>query len=149
MRRWLPWLALAAVVLVGLGVLVARSQPSDSLDARAQRLERELACPVCEGEALSESNAPEARAMRADLRERLAAGESDADIVRAYVDRYGEDVSLKPENDGIGLLVWGIPVMVLLVGGAALVFALRRWSRAPRLHATPEDEAIVARERES
>lgn len=147
MRRWLPWFALGVVVCVSLAVLVVRSRPSDSLDARARRLERELACPVCEGEALSESNAPEARAMRADLRERLAAGQSDAEIVRAYVERYGEDISLKPENDGIGLLVWGIPVAVLLAGAVTLILTLRRWSRTPRLQATPEDEAIVARER--
>jgi cytochrome c-type biogenesis protein CcmH len=149
MRRWLPWLVLAAVVLGALGVLVARSQPSESVEARARRLERELACPVCAGEALGESNAPEARAMRVDLRERLVAGESDSEIVAVYVARYGEDVSLKPGDDGIALLAWGIPVIVVLAGGAGLVIALRRWSREPRLEATADDEAIVAREREA
>ncbi len=58
-------------------------------------------------------------------------------------------MSLKPGDDGIALLAWGIPVIVVLAGGAGLVIALRRWSREPRLEATADDEAIVAREREA
>jgi cytochrome c-type biogenesis protein CcmH len=147
-RRWAPWLALAVLVAGATVVLVARSQPSGSVEARAGRLERELACPVCTGESLAESNAPEARAMREDMRERMRAGQSDDEIVAAYARLYGERVKLRPDDGGVALLAWGLPVVALVAGGAALAAALVRWSRTPRLHAAPEDEALVARARE-
>ena len=60
MRRWwVPWLGLAVVVVIAVVVLVGRSGPSDAPAARAARLENELACPVCTGESVADSNAPE------------------------------------------------------------------------------------------
>jgi cytochrome c-type biogenesis protein CcmH len=148
MRRWLPWIALAIIVLVAVGVLVDRSRPSDAPEARARRLEREIACPVCTGESVAESSAPESRAIRADIRDRVAQGESDAAIRSAYVRVYGERVLLNPGRGGLALFAWGLPVVVVIAGLAGLVFALRRWSREPRLAATVDDEVLVARARE-
>ena len=56
-RAWVPWLALAAVLLIAVAVLVARSGPSHTPAARAARLESQLACPVCTGESVADSNA--------------------------------------------------------------------------------------------
>ncbi len=149
-RSWvpaLPWLALAVIVVVAVVVLVVRSQPSDSDASRARRLEKELACPVCTGESLAESNAPEARAIRDDIRDRIAAGETDAEIRDAYTSVYGERILLNPGDDGIALVAWGLPVVVFIAAAAAIVFALRRWSREPRLTASDDDEVLVARAR--
>jgi len=148
MRRWLTWAALGALVVVMLTVLVVRSQPSDSPESRARRLERELACPVCTGESVAESNAPEARAIRDDIRDRIDDGQSDGEIRNAYASVYGERVLLNPEDGGLALVVWGLPVVVFVAGAAGLVVVVRRWSRAPRLVASPEDEVLVARVRE-
>jgi cytochrome c-type biogenesis protein CcmH len=146
-RRRLPWLALGAVVLVSIAVLVVRSQPSDSATSRAHRLERELACPVCTGESVAESNAPEARAIRDDISDRIRRGQSDAEIRAAYTRVYGERILLNPANDGLAVLAWGIPVVVVIVGAVGIAFALRRWSRQPRLAASADDEVLVARAR--
>jgi len=143
MRRWLPWTALVAVVAVAIGVAITRSEPSSDPEARARRLERELTCPVCTGESIAESNAPEARAIRADIRDRIAAGQSDAQIRQAYVDAYGERLVLKPGSDGIGLVAWGLPVVALVGGAAVIAVALRRWSAQPRLAASADDEDVV------
>lgn len=142
MTRWSVWVALA-IVAAGLTVVIARSEPSDEPEARARRIERELTCPVCTGESVAESNAPESRAIRVDIRERIAAGESDDEIVQAYVDVYGERMRLRPEGEGLGLIAWGLPVVVLFAAAGAIVFALRRWSAQPRLSATEADEALV------
>ena len=80
-----------------------------------------------------------------EIRRRIEAGESDARIRAYFVDLYGESVLLKPQGTGIGLIVWALPVAAVILAGAALVLALRRWKRAPRLSSTPEDEALVAR----
>jgi cytochrome c-type biogenesis protein CcmH len=148
MRRALPWIALGLVVVTALVVLVLRSQPSESAAARASRLERRLACPVCTGETVAESNAPEARAMRDDIRDRIAEGETDDAIVAAYVESYGERIDLNPDDGGLALVAWGLPAVALIAGGAGIAFALWRWNRAPHLQTTDDDEVLVARARE-
>jgi len=144
---WGPWLALAVIVVIAVVVLAARSGPSSTPAARAERLNRELACPVCDGEAVGDSNAPESRAIRTDIVRRIRAGESDSAIRAAYVDSYGEKILLTPSNRGIGVVAWGVPIVAIVLGGAGIVVAVRRWSKAPRLVATPDDEDVVDRER--
>lgn len=146
-RSWLPWLGLAAVVIIALVVVTDRSRPSDAPTARAARLERELACPVCTGESVAESNAPESRAIRADIVKRIHDGQRDAEIRDAYVETYGEHVLLTPSNGGLGIVAWGLPVVALVIGAAGVAFALRRWSITPRLAASEDDADIVDRER--
>jgi cytochrome c-type biogenesis protein CcmH len=146
-RWWVTWLALAVVVFVSVAVLVARSGPSKSPEARASRLANELACPVCTGESVAESNAPESRAIRADIARRIRAGQGDAEIRNAYVATYGDHILLTPANGGLGVVAWGLPVLALVIGAAGIAFAIRRGSRTPRLAASAADTALVDRER--
>jgi cytochrome c-type biogenesis protein CcmH len=146
-RSWAPWAMLGVVAVTALVALAVRSQPSDSPAARAARLSRELACPVCDGQSVADSNAPEARQIRDDIPRRIEAGESDQQIRDAYVRAYGDRVLLTPDSSGIGFVAWALPAGVLVVGGAGIVLAIRRWSRTPRLTATADDEALVERER--
>lgn len=142
-RRFLPWLVLGSLVI---GVLVWAAWPaSGPLTVREQSLElaAELRCPDCEGLSVADSATTSGRAIRADLRRRIAAGETDAAIRQVYVDRYGDSILLKPEGGGLGVLVWGLPIAVLVLGAGALAFAFARWRRAPQLHATDADEALV------
>jgi len=145
---WIPWLALAAVVVIAIAVVIVRSGPSHTPAARASRLYNQLACPVCTGESVADSNAPESRAIRIDVVRRIRAGQTDEQIRDAIVALYGEHVLLTPSNGGIGVVAWGVPIVALVAGAAGIVFALRRWSRTPRLAATEADEAVVDRERE-
>ena len=147
-RKLWPWVTLGVLVVVAMGALVFRSGPSSSPAARADRLEHQLACPVCEGQSVADSNAPESRAIRDDIPKRIAAGQSDQEIRDAYVRTYGDRILLTPGNGGIALVAWILPALAVLLGLCAIGFALRRWSKTPRLHATPEDEAIVAAARE-
>jgi cytochrome c-type biogenesis protein CcmH len=102
----------------------------------------------CEGLSVADSSTASARQTRRDLAARIRRGESDGEIRQVYVDRFGESILLKPSSDGIGVLVWALPVVALLVGAGGVVLALRRWQREPRLVATEADEALVARARE-
>jgi cytochrome c-type biogenesis protein CcmH len=143
-----PWIVLAAIVV---GVIVWAAWPdggSASARDRTRDLAAELRCPDCEGLSVLDSSTSTARAIRADIRRRIAAGESDEEIRQSYVDRFGESILLNPEGEGLGVLVWGLPVVVLLVGAGGLVLALRRWRGQPAMHATEADEALVARARE-
>src|SRR6185295_5186397 len=87
-----------------------------------------LRCPVCQGLSVADSPSTMASNMRAQVRELLAAG-YDQDQVLAYYERsYGEFVRLQPSLHGVNWLVWLAPVAGLLLGGAVIAWALR----APR-----------------
>jgi cytochrome c-type biogenesis protein CcmH len=146
-RWWAPWLGLAVVLVIATVVLVDRSGPSNAPAARATRLQNELACPVCTGESVADSNAPESRAIRVDIAKRIRAGQTDGEIRNAYVAIYGEHVLLTPSNGGLGVVAWGLPVIAVVIGFAGIVLALRRWSRSLRLAATADDADVVVRER--
>src|SRR3989442_6589241 len=74
-----------------------------------------------------------------DIRRRVDAGESDAEIRQAYVDRYSEQILLKPRGSGFGALVWALPVVVLVLGGGGLAIRFRRWRLQPALAPTQAD----------
>lgn len=147
-RALAPWAVLAAVVVIGVVVLVVRSQPDHSAAARASRLEHELACPACEGQSVADSNSVQSRAIRDDIPRRIAAGESDAEIRSAYVAEYGEKVLEAPSGSGIGIVAWAVPLLAVMLGAVGIFAAVRRWSRTPRLPATDADEDLVRHARE-
>ncbi len=146
-RRWLPWLVLA-VLVVGAVTWAAWPGASPTLNERAHDLATQLKCPDCEGLSVADSNTSTAGAIRTDIKKRLAKGESDARIRQVYVNLYGESILLSPSSSGIGILVWGLPVLALVLGAGGLVLALRRWQRQPRLHATDADVALVDQARD-
>jgi cytochrome c-type biogenesis protein CcmH len=146
-RSWVPWLALAALLVIAVVVLVGRSRPSDAPTARATRLDNQLACPVCTGESVAESNSVESRAIRTDVVKRIAEGQHDSEIRDAYVAEYGERILLTPSNGGLGVVAWGLPVIAFVIGAAGVALALRRWMITPRLAATADDVDVVDRAR--
>ena len=99
-----------------------------ALDARTAEVAGLLRCPVCQGLSVADSPSTMASNMRGHVKELVAAG-YDEDQILAYFERsYGEFVRLKPPLRGVNWLVWLAPVMGLLLGAAVIVWALR----APR-----------------
>ena len=150
-RRFLPGVALLAVVITALVIGGAgRDRGPRTPAARTQAIAEDLRCPVCQGLSIADSHTPTADAIKEDIRRRVDAGESDAEIRAAYVARYGQWILLRPETSGVGALVWILPVSALLLAVGGLAFAFRRWRREPTLSATDEErqlvEAALARE---
>ena len=85
--------------------------------------------------------------VRADIKRRIKAGQSDEEIRQAYVDNYGESILLSPQDSGVSLLIWILPIVVVALGATGIVFALRRNRDQPHLRATEADERLVGRER--
>ena len=106
------------------------------LEARARALSKELRCMVCQNESIDDSGAPLAHDLRVLVRERLKAGDSDAQIVDFLVARYGEFVLLKPRLSWHTAALWGLPPAALLLGIASLVVVIRR-----RRHTGAENSA--------
>jgi cytochrome c-type biogenesis protein CcmH len=113
---------LALAALVATGAVAAATSPN------AADLEAELVCPVCET-TLDQSNAPVALRMKAVIRTRIAAGDSEQEIKDALVAEFGEGVLAEPPGGGFGLLAWLLPLVALAGGAVAVAFLVRRWSR--------------------
>lgn len=96
--------------------------PDAKMEARARAISADLRCLVCQNQSIDDSNAPLARDLRLLVRERLRAGDSDAEVHSYVVDRYGDFVLLKPPFRLSTLLLWLAP----LLGLAAAAFAVRR-----------------------
>jgi cytochrome c-type biogenesis protein CcmH len=112
-----------------------------ALEARARHISQELRCLVCQNQSIDDSNAELARDLRVLVRERLAAGDSDAAVLRFVEARYGEFVLLRPPFKPHTLLLWLAPVLLL----AGTAFALIRRARIHRVAgATGPDAAPLS-----
>ena len=88
------------------------------LEARARALSQGLRCPVCQNESIDESHAAVAVELRILLRERLVAGDSDAEAVDYLVARFGEFILLEPTKGGVNLILWlAAPTLFLIALG--------------------------------
>jgi cytochrome c-type biogenesis protein CcmH len=118
--------ALIASVQWAQAVLPSEQLSDPKLEQRARAVSQELRCVVCQNETIDDSDAPLAHDLRVVLRERLKAGDSDAEAVEFIVRRYGSFVLLKPPFRGETLVLWLGPLFVLAAGGLGATLYLRR-----------------------
>src|SRR3569832_2532307 len=126
MRRLAAIVAL--VLMVGLPSALHAVQRDEIMsdpakEARARTLSRELRCMVCQNQSIDDSEAPLARDIRLLVRERLAAGDSDSQVIDYLVARYGQFVLLKPRFERETLLLW-LLTPLFLFGGCFLLWLL-------------------------
>lgn len=145
---------LAALALLGLtlappalAVLPEEMLADPGLEARARAISRELRCLVCQNQSIDDSNADLAHDLRVLVRERLKAGDGDAQVVRYVVDRYGQFVLLKPPVEPVTYVLWFGPGVILASGAVGILLYLRR-RRPGAADAAPlsaEEEARLRR----
>lgn len=123
--------ALAALLFAAAAAL-----PDPRQEARAQRLEAEIRCVVCENEPISESVSDRAEDMRREVRARIAAGDTDAEVRDYFADRYGEYVLLRPRLQAQTLALWLAPALFFVIAA----FAYLRLARAPAPAEPPDGE---------
>lgn len=133
------------LLLPALAVTPSERLSDPALEARARALSRELRCVVCQNESIDESNATLARDIRILLRERLSAGDTDAQATAFLVARYGDFVLLRPPLRRDTWLLWFAPPVLLGLGALAAFAALRRRSAAaPPAPLSAEEQARLA-----
>ena len=129
------FLALVALAFAGGAALAVEPDeilPDATLEARAREISSGLRCLVCQNQSIDDSNAPLARDLRLLVRERLKAGDSDAQVMRFVEDRYGEFVLLKPPLSWRTVVLWVAPLLALIV---AVWMTARAWRRRQPLTA--------------
>ena len=139
MTRWLfLWLLLALPAWGAVG------DPNDRLadptkEALAREIGRELRCLVCQNQSIEDSDAQLARDLRRLVRERVAAGEDQAAVIRFVHQRYGDFVLLRPPVTAATMLLWATPILAL--GGGIAVIMLRRRRALTEAATLSPDEA--------
>jgi cytochrome c-type biogenesis protein CcmH len=131
MRALLAALAALLCVQIALAIDTAPAFDDPRMQERYERLSRELRCLVCRSETIADSNAPLAHDLRRELRELMAAGKSDQEIITFMTDRYGDYVLYKPPLQPRTFLLWAAPVLLLAGGAAAAAVVIMRKSRLP------------------
>src|SRR5688572_9592982 len=118
--------------VLALALACARAAPAGSeLDERTAALSHQLRCVVCQNQSIADSQAELAVDLRREVREQLARGRSEQQVIDYMVERYGAFVLYRPPFDGTTLLLWAGPALLLGGGLLALVLRLRRPPAGP------------------
>lgn len=150
-RDGLIFLTAAIAILLLTALAAACSGREATLEERAYALDKQLMCPVCDGQTIDQSNAQIALDMKSVLREKLAAGESEEQIKAYFEARYGAAALASPPASGFTAVVWAVPPAVIVLGIAALAIAMTRMkSNRPGSPGKDEelDEYLAAVDRE-
>ena len=140
--------AASALGSAALAVQPDEMLPEPRLEQRARALSQQLRCMVCQNQSIDDSDAPLAKDLRLLVRERLKAGDIDAQVIDYLVGRYGEFVLLKPRFSSHTIVLWVTPAIVLLIGALGIFLALRRRRTLPAAAIppplTPDEEQKLA-----
>ena len=139
---------LLALLLAGAPALAVEPDEvlSDpALEARARQISAGVRCVVCASEAIDSSQASIARDLRILIRERLVAGDTDAEIHAFLTDRYGDYVLFRPPFKASTYALWLAPAALLGAGAVGIALAFRRRPQAAPEALTPEEAEELRR----
>lgn len=133
---------LSIVLLIGQALALEPEEKLEdpALEDRARALSATLRCVVCQNQSIDESNAGIAGDMRRLVRQRLVAGDSDAEVRQYLVDRYGDYVLLRPPVSRQTLILWGAPAALIVLGMLTLLIVARGRSRTTAAAPLSDDE---------
>jgi cytochrome c-type biogenesis protein CcmH len=146
LKRWPGWVLLVFVIAGFLAVGATRDTGPESQEDRIDAISKRVACPICDGESVFESQNNASEALRNQIGQLVADNTlDDAEIIAFIETRYGADVLLVPKASGFDALVWVLPAVAFVCGLAALVVVFRRWKReaGEMRDPTEEDRALV------
>ena len=115
----------------------------DALFQRTNEVGALLRCPVCQGMAISDSPSEMAVNMKGQVRELLARGYTEEQILKYFELSYGQFVLLKPKFEGVTGIVWVLPVLALVLGGVVLFLKLRKLERPQATAEVPPPAPVV------
>ena len=143
----------AAVSLPDVSAVVGRPQAvpfsGEQLEVETERLSDIIRCPVCQGSSVGDSPSEMARNMKQQVKELLALGFTDEQIIQYFEASYGEFIRLDPRREGLNLLVWLAPVGALAIGILIVVRRVRSTTddellAPPARNALPDDAELAS-----
>ena len=139
----------ALLLIATVGSPAHAVEPSERLadpvlEARARTLSKELRCLVCQNQSIDESNADLAHDLRVLLRQRLAAGDTNQQVLDYLTARYGVFVLLDPPFAPLTWLLWLTPPALVAGGAGLLMLRARRRRPDPAVPELSQDERVRA-----
>jgi len=113
------------------------------LNKRTHEVGSLLRCPVCQGMSIADSPSEMAVNMKEQVRELLARGYTEEQILQYFELSYGQFVLLKPKFEGVTGVVWVLPLLALAVGAVILVMKLRKLEAGPPSRQSEEARAAA------
>jgi cytochrome c-type biogenesis protein CcmH len=105
-----------------------------------------LRCAVCQGLSVADSPTGMAADMRKQVREMVAQGYDEEQVLSYFARSYGEFVRLRPPLQGVNWLVWLGPVAALAGGALFVARVLRRAGAGAAAAATEATEPVPGRD---
>lgn len=140
-KSWPGWVLLIFVLAGFLAVGTTRDTGPESQGDRIDDVSERVACPICDGESVFESQNNASIALRNQIAELVADNDlSDNEIVAFIETRYGGEVLLVPKSSGFDALIWVLPAVAFACGLGALVVVFRRWKREAGDVSDPTDD---------
>jgi len=137
-RGWVGWGVLFVVFVGLLSYGATKDSGARTPEERVESISRRLACPICDGESVYESQNSASAAIRNDIRAQVTTSDATDDEIIAYIVRnYGAETQLVPTATGFESLVWALPAAALVCAGVGLFFAFRRWKT--NIDTVPDD----------
>lgn len=140
-KHWSGWVLLLFVVAGLLAVGASRATGPQTPEDRVDAISKRVACPVCDGESVFESQNSASKAIRNQVGELVAENDlNDTQVIAFIESRYGAQVLLVPRASGFDALIWVLPAVAFVCGVAGLAVVFRRWKREAAAIADPTDE---------
>src|SRR3990170_4067708 len=125
-------LSLLAIAASFIAVTVVYAQSDDPTDDDVNRVAKQLYCPVCPNTPLDVCETKACQDLRADIKDKLAVGWTDEQVIEYFVQRYCERVLAEPRRSGFTSFVWFLPVVSVAIGLVVLAQILRSWKAKRR-----------------
>ncbi len=126
--------AVAAVIALAWALVVwppaGWSLSGEALDEEVRRISSQLRCPTCQAISVNDSEAAFSRQIREKVRRMVEEGQSEEAIKAFFVSRYGEWILRAPKKEGLGLVLWVLPVLALVVVGGLVFLNVHRAARS-------------------
>ena len=142
------WLAMALAVGGTLGYDALASGHPLTLDQKVAAIASQVRCPSCQDETADHSTTQTAAAVRATIRQRLLAGQSQGEIEASLESRYGPGILLRPPAGGLTGLVWVLPVAAAVAALGGLAVAFHRWRPRSVAPLSAEERALLEQARQ-
>lgn len=128
LKRWPGWVLLFFVLVGFLAYGTTKDAGAQTPEERVEEISKRLACPICDGESVYESQNTASAAIRAEIKAQVTTTDaSDDEIVAYIVQNFGAKTQLVPKATGFESLVWVLPAAALVCAVVGLFFAFRRW----------------------
>jgi cytochrome c-type biogenesis protein CcmH len=134
------------LLILFISSIALNAKAIENNENRIRQLEEKLRCLVCQNQSLADSNAELAGDLRKQVRDQVAAGRSDDEIIAYLVQRYGDFVLYEPPFKATTALLWVGPFLLLAAAAGFLIVAVQRRRNAPQEPAlVPDEKRLVER----